>query len=326
VKKTIILKNKKQEEKLILPSDIAAIEIIPYEEYIDIVEPFKQIIERFAQQKAIVGESDSISTSLVQLEVGFKNEMNKVIDELKNCIQQADLNRVLLIRETKVIPLDLEKKINSLEAKLEEVVNLAYITDAKTAILRGNFFQNQGLFNKAFASYDWACHLEPNSHLPLLSRGNIFYLLENYHEAFKDYDKAVQINPNNFFCLFNRATANIRLKQYQKAIIDFNKALEIEPEDAQALCNRAIAYYKLHNFKQSSDDILHSLSIKPSHPRILYNYACLLSVWGKTNEALKYLTEAIEIDVSYVKYAIDDHDFDNIKNEPEFQNIIVSNK
>ena len=48
-KPTIILSKKVEEEELNLPSNIRAIEIIPFTEYIDIIDPLRQLMQKLPQ-------------------------------------------------------------------------------------------------------------------------------------------------------------------------------------------------------------------------------------------------------------------------------------
>jgi tetratricopeptide (TPR) repeat protein len=59
----------------------------------------------------------------------------------------------------------------------------------------------------------------------------------------------------------------------------------------------------------------------PGDANFLYNLACAESRLGRTESALRHLRQSIEGNPEYVKNALEDSDFDAIRDEPEFSAI-----
>lgn len=60
----------------------------------------------------------------------------------------------------------------------------------------------------------------------------------------------------------------------------------------------------------------------PQYPLLTYNLACLESLTGRTDDALRHLREAIDASERFRDYAKGDSDLDAIRDEPEFAEIV----
>ena len=61
---------------------------------------------------------------------------------------------------------------------------------------------------------------------------------------------------------------------------------------------------------------------QPQYPLVFYNLACCESLAGRTADALAHLGRAIEMSEQFRAYAKDDSDFDPIRDEPVFKELI----
>jgi hypothetical protein len=60
----------------------------------------------------------------------------------------------------------------------------------------------------------------------------------------------------------------------------------------------------------------------PKYPNLLYNLACSESLAGRTNDAIEHLGQAIGLTELARSYAKDDSDFDPIRDEPAFKDLM----
>jgi tetratricopeptide (TPR) repeat protein len=60
----------------------------------------------------------------------------------------------------------------------------------------------------------------------------------------------------------------------------------------------------------------------PQYAGVFYNVACCESLAGRTNDAIDHLRRAIEMSERFRGYAKDDSDFDPIRDEPAFKELI----
>jgi hypothetical protein len=60
----------------------------------------------------------------------------------------------------------------------------------------------------------------------------------------------------------------------------------------------------------------------PQYPGLFYNLACCESLAGRTTDAIDHLRRAIEMSEPFRAYAMDDSNFDPIRDEPAFKELI----
>ena len=60
----------------------------------------------------------------------------------------------------------------------------------------------------------------------------------------------------------------------------------------------------------------------PEYTTLFYNLACCESLAGQTAEALEHLRRSIEMSARSRKYAKEDSDFDPIRDEPAFRELV----
>jgi len=323
-KPTIILSRKDQKLGLKLPSDLNAIEIIPFTEYIDIIDQLREIVKNLPPPVS----PPSPLQDLEKLQPQFAKELKRIradiIKEFKGSIEEAKLDTISLRDERKEIPPELNERLRSLEEKLEDMSRLGFATDAKTAFLRGLYFYNQGKYDEALAAFNWALELEPDDPVTLNNRGVTYRQMEKYDEALTDYNRSLELRPDDPDALNNRGNTYAELKRYDEALADYNRSLELRPDHSGTLNNRGATYAKLKRYDEALTDFNRSLELRTDNPSTLYNLACLSSLQGKTVDALGYLKKAIDKDEKHREMAKTDKDFDNIQDDPRFKKLIES--
>ena len=323
-KPVIILARKDQELGLRLPSDLNAIEVVPFTEYIDIISQLRGIVPKLPPPVSPPSPIDDLE----KIQPQFAEELRKmgadIAKEFKESIEEAKLDTISLREEKRDVPPELDERLKGLEEKLDDMTRLGFATDAKTALLRGYYFYDRGKYEDALTSLNWAIELEPDNPAALNNRGVTYARLERYDEALADYNRALELKPDYTDALYNRGTAYIRLERYDEALADYNRALELKPDYTDALCNRGTAYVKLERYDEALADFNLALELRPDDPDTLYNLACALSLQGETDDVLANLEKAISRDKEYREAAKTDTDFDNIRDDPRFEKLIES--
>jgi tetratricopeptide (TPR) repeat protein len=106
--------------------------------------------------------------------------------------------------------------------------------------------------------------------------------------------------------------------KYQEALAAYNLSLELDSDDPATLCNRGTTYGELGRHEEALADYNRSLELRLDQPSTLYNLACLLSLWGKTDDAFIYLEKAINKNEKYRQMAKIDEDLDQIRDDVRF--------
>lgn len=84
----------------------------------------------------------------------------------------------------------------------------------------------------------------------------------------------------------------------------------------------ALIYHKLRDWDKAEAQYKHAIKANPTYGLTHYNYACLLSVRGRTKEALSALKSALENNYRDGGWLMRDGELDNIRKLPEFQQLI----
>lgn len=109
----------------------------------------------------------------------------------------------------------------------------------------------------------------------------------NYEEGMSDIDKALEINPKYGYALFNKALTYELYEKLDEAIEFYNKALEVE--------------------------------------KYVWSYYGIASCYGRRGDVentIKYLGEAIKLDESIKNHAKEEVDFDPVRSDSRFINLI----
>jgi Flp pilus assembly protein TadD len=188
---------------------------------------------------------------------------------------------------------------------------------------RGIAYAKLGNTQQAINDYNKAIELNPKDVSAYKSRGIAYRELGNYQQAVNNFNKDIELHPKGAWAYNGRGLAYADLGNYQQAINDYNKAIELDPKGgSRAYNNRGNAYAKLGNTQQAINDYNKAIEIDPKYARAYYNMACKLALQKKTEEACKWLQSAVDRGFNNWKQIEEDKDFDNIRNESCFIDLI----
>jgi tetratricopeptide (TPR) repeat protein len=84
------------------------------------------------------------------------------------------------------------------------------------------------------------------------------------------------------------------------------------------------ALYRAGEYAEASDLGRELVKEHPNYAGVFYNLACCESLAGRKDDALEHLTRAIELSEQFRAYAEGDSDFDPIRDEPAFAELVGS--
>jgi mannose-6-phosphate isomerase-like protein (cupin superfamily) len=82
--------------------------------------------------------------------------------------------------------------------------------------------------------------------------------------------------------------------------------------------------YEAGDYAQVVERGREAIEAGPEYALLLYNVACCESLTGQKTEALEHLRRAIELSGQFRDYAKNDSDFDAIRDEPAFKELVGS--
>ena len=85
------------------------------------------------------------------------------------------------------------------------------------------------------------------------------------------------------------------------------------------------ALYQKGEYVEVADRARALVEAHPQYPGLFYNLACCESLAGRTTDAVDHLRHAIDMSEQFRAYAKGDSDFDPIRDEPAFKELIGPN-
>lgn len=145
-----------------------------------------------------------------------------------------------------------------------------------------------------------------------------FFYKKNTDQALKYLDRAIAASdtldrPWNY-----KSFIFILRKQYDKALEAAEKALLRNPKYASAWNNKAAALIPSGRFDESLKAVDNALELRSTFDEAWYNKAIALHKRGENTEALRCLREAVRLDPTNRAFAMNDDDFGDFRNDPEF--------
>lgn len=80
--------------------------------------------------------------------------------------------------------------------------------------------------------------------------------------------------------------------------------------------------YEAKQYDEAADRASAIVEANPGYPMMLYNLACVESLAGRKEEAIEHLRQAAEQSERAREYAAHDSDFDAIREEPAFKELV----
>jgi serine/threonine protein kinase len=192
-----------------------------------------------------------------------------------------------------------------------------------------NFFSdglkkyNEKDFKGAISAYNEAIRLKPDYANAYINRGSAKFALGDTQGAIADYNEAIRLKPNDADAYINRGSAKSDLGDTQGGIADYNEAIRLKPDYAEAYYGRGLAKSDLGDKQGAIADYNEAIRINPDYAAAYYNRACVYSLQNNLELALSNLQKAIQLSPDrYLQMAKTDKDFDNIRHEVRFQELL----
>ncbi len=214
----------------------------------------------------------------------------------------------------------LEKAVeSSLKAQLYDTT----LSEAFAALAVAYF--NKKMFDDALTAGKKAIDLDPNNHIPYWILGRIYRQMDREQEALELFRKSLEINPDFYTAAGDLRMVYERLGEKEKAeevtrtaIKFFPDFLLRYPEDARARMFFAMNLSSVGKIEEAKSEAAKAIELSPGDTVMLYNAACFYASLGEKKLAVDTLKNAITSgwqDYGWIKR---DPDFESIRNEPEY--------
>lgn len=143
----------------------------------------------------------------------------------------------------------------------------------------------------------------PNDYLTLYERASQYYRLDNYDKALSDIKRALNCTPakekdqiSAEYALL--ADIYIQLSQYTDASAAIDNALTLTPGSYSLLYKKGNVCLHLNQYKNAANAFSSMQRINPRSAEALFGLARAAAMEGKTEDAKKYLNDAVKLDPS----------------------------
>ena len=218
----------------------------------------------------------------------------------------------------------LDKAIEScLKAQLYDPT----LSEAYAAL--GIAYFNKKKLDDALTAGRRAIELDTNNHIAYWILGRIYREIDRESEAANLFKKVIELNPDFYTAYGDLRMVYERLGEKDKkneilqaALQMFPRYLLQYPEDARARMIYALSLSQAGKSEEAKVEAGKAIEISPDDTVMLYNVACFYSTLGEKKLALGALKNAINAGYVAYEYIKRDPDFDNIRNEPEYTELM----
>lgn len=199
--------------------------------------------------------------------------------------------------------------------------------DEDLFLLKGNIYNEMGNQPAAIEQLDKYIKMTPEFFYGYYRRGWLRDEQDDREGAIDDYTMAITLEPSYAYSYIGRGRDYERLGQHEAAIADYKKVIELDTVPEQGSCAH-YAYFFLGQRDKAAEFMQRYLDNPDEGDADGGNYdaACLYSLMGDTDKALKHLREALKRGYRRFAHIGVDHDLDNIRNTQQFRDLIQEYK
>ena len=150
---------------------------------------------------------------------------------------------------------------------------------------------------------------------------------DKYSKVIKITSEVIEKYPDSkrAYILRGRAygfSSNIVAGNKDRALADLDKALEIDPNYGYGRFNKALIYELFGRYDDAITWYDKAIEVEPNYEWSYYGKASIYGRRGDLENTLVNLKRAIELQPSVKDVAKEEHDFDNVRNHKEFQDLV----
>jgi tetratricopeptide (TPR) repeat protein len=199
--------------------------------------------------------------------------------------------------------------------------------EAAERIAIGKKLLEQGNVEAAISEFEKVTVIDPEYGAAQLQLGQAYERANRSDEAIDAYRKSLELEPRNFFARNNLGVLYSKKGMHDQAIAEFQGALKIQPNNAMALKNLETA--KKNKVAMQEREVViaraeKDAAAKPGEPTPTYQLARVYATYGRKEEAIEWLGKAIQKGYKDLAYVRTDPAFANLREERDFQLLLLS--
>ena len=226
---------------------------------------------------------------------------------------------------------DFDRKENwldkALEVSLKALMYDASLSEAYATI--GLSYFGKGAIEEGMKATRKAIELDPNNYNAFWIFARILHTIDRDKEAIESLEKAVELNPEFYEAYDDLRMYYEGLGDTEKHMGVIRKLLEIypqllikHPEDAYRHMAYAVTLAVAKRSEEAKIEGNKALELTSDDPIMMYYGACLYARLSEKKEAIRLISGSIKNGYENFEWIKRDPDFENIRNEPEFIELI----
>lgn len=191
--------------------------------------------------------------------------------------------------------------------------------------LLGDYYQDWGRYEDAISVLDKAIEEDPADAFPYYKSGWCYEFLGDEAKALERYSSGIEMDDSYPYIFLMRGELYLKQGKKELADADFKAVVEKDTVLDDSSCRQ----YALHFLGRDKEALewQDSLAAKfPDEPGTYYDEACLYSMIGRTEDAVKAIKTALECGYNNFRHIADDDDLDPVRNIPEFVSLVEKYK
>ncbi|WP_392530742.1 tetratricopeptide repeat protein [Nostoc sp. C117] len=187
---------------------------------------------------------------------------------------------------------------------------------------RGAALCSLGRLNEAITSFDQGLTIKREDPDGWYNRGIALRNLGRLEEEIASYDQTLKIKADDYKAWNNRGYALFSLGKLKEAIASFDQVLKYTPDDHEVWNNRGCALFSLGRLNEAIASFDQALKFKLNFHQAWYGKARCYGLLRNIDLAIENLQQAINLNPEWQEIAKTDTDFDNIREDQRFQDLI----
>ena len=191
--------------------------------------------------------------------------------------------------------------------------------DTDYIFLKANIENEAGLSKDAISTLDIYLSKNPEYGYGYYRRGWFKDHSGDIDGAIDDYNMCITLIPEYAYCYLNRGVLYLLKGEIEAAKKDFEQVIKLDTIQGEIECAQYAYYYLGH--KEKAIEIVDEM-LKKNDKGDFYDAACLYSIMGEKEKAIRYLRKSLELGYRRFSHINRDRDLDNIRSEKEFIDLI----
>ena len=184
----------------------------------------------------------------------------------------------------------------------------------------GAYLAQIGRFNDSVRELALAHELDPLSIGPINLLGVTYYFQRDYDKSLEQWQKSLEISPNSPIAYFNLFHVYVAKSMYGEAVADLQQQFKLEGRAQQA--STIGESYKRGGFHAALRTMIQIGQDSSAGNYDPFRVAAGYSFLGDKNQALAWLSKAIDERSGFVTTIRVDPTWDNIRSDPRFEELV----